>query len=147
MKKVIGFFLVIILVASVAAFCAARFSASCGACANTSTACTPHDWLHNELQLTAEQKKTLEPIETRFHEDYERANTQLQEANRELARTLGQTKIFSPEVSAAIEKVHHRMGELQKLSIQHLFEMKAVLTPEQNDRLLHYAQQALENNP
>ena len=38
------------------------------------------------------------------------------------------------------------MGELQKLSIQHIFEMKTVLTPEQFERLLHYAQQALENN-
>ena len=146
MKKITGFFLLIVLLAGVAAFCAARFTSSCGSCGMSMASSTPHDWLHDQLQLTSEQKKALEPIEARFHENYERANTQLLEANRELARTLGQTKEFSPEVDAAIEKVHHRMGELQKLSIQHIFEMKTVLTPEQIERLLHYAQQALENN-
>ena len=146
MKKITGFFLLIVLLAGVAAFCAARFTASCGSCGMTTASSSPHDWLHDQLQLTPAQKKELEPIEARFHENYERANAQLLEANRELARTLGQTKEFSPEVDAAIQKVHHRMGELQKLSIQHIFEMKTVLTPEQIERLLHYAQQALENN-
>lgn len=146
MKKITGFFLLIVLVAGVAAFCTARFTASCSSCSVNTASCTPHEWLHDQLNLTPEQKKAFEPIEARFHEEYQRANAQLLEANRELARTLGQTKEFSPEVAAAIEKVHHRMGELQKLSIQHIFEMKTVLTPEQFERLLHYAQQALENN-
>ena len=146
MKKLIGFFLIIIVVAGAAAFCTGRIMAARGACCSV-TAASPHDWLHDHLKLTVEQQKALEPIEARFHADFERANAQLIEANRELASTLGQTKEFSPEVSAAIEKVHHRMGTLQKLSIQHIFEMKPVLTPEQNERLLHYAQQALENNP
>jgi Spy/CpxP family protein refolding chaperone len=146
MKKLIGFFLLIIVVAAAAAFCTGRIMTARGSCCATASA-SAHDWLHDQLQLTPEQQKALEPIEARFHEDYQRANAQLLDANRELARTLGQTKDFSPEVTAAIEKVHHRMGALQKLSIQHIFEMKPLLTPEQNDRLLHYAQQALENSP
>lgn len=147
MKKIIGFFLLIIVVAGAAAFCAVHFMTSCGSCSMSTASGTPHDWLHAQLQLTPEQKKAFEPVEARFHENYQRANTALLEANRELARTLGESKEFSPEVAAAIEKVHHRMGELQKLSIRHIFEMRPMLTPEQNERLLHYAQQALVGAP
>lgn len=147
MKKIILFLLLVVAVAAVSAWCSARFAARCGGCAPARTACGAHDWLHEKLQLTPAQSKELEPIEARFHERYSKASGELAEANRELAGILGRTDSFSPDVAAAIEKVHHRMGELQKLSIEHLYDMRPVLTPEQNKRLLQYAQQALENQP
>lgn len=147
MKRIILFLLLIVVVAGVSAFCAMRFSRACGMCEKPQSNCAPHDWLHAKLQLTPEQKEAMAPIENRFHQLYEQADARLQEANRDLARTLEKSPSFSPEVSAAIEHVHHRMGELQKLSIQHLYEMKTVLTPEQNETLMRTAQQALETAP
>lgn len=147
MKKIIAFFLLVVVVAGVSAFCAVRLSRACAACGPASPSCCAHDWLHEKLQLTPAQKQALAPVEERFHANYEQASKRLAEANRELARTLSEEKTFSPAVATAIENVHHRMGELQKISIQHLYDMKTVLTPEQNERLLKYAQQALEENP
>ena len=37
----------------------------------------------------------------------------------------------SPEVRAAVDHFHDAMGALQKATIAHVFEMRAVLTPEQ----------------
>jgi Spy/CpxP family protein refolding chaperone len=147
MKKIIGFLLLVVVVAGVSAFSAMKFAAACGHCSSDHTTCSPHDWLHQKLQLSAEQQKALQPVEERFHQQYQSANEQLIDANRQLAKLLSQSQSFSPEVAAAIEHVHHRMGELQKLSIQHLYDMRPLLTPEQNERLVKYAQQALENNP
>jgi hypothetical protein len=39
------------------------------------------------------------------------------------------------------------MGDLQKASIKHVFAMRAVLSPEQGDKLLVLARQALEQSP
>ena len=39
------------------------------------------------------------------------------------------------------------MGELQKASIEHVFAMRSVLTPEQSDNLLELAQRTLEQVP
>ena len=146
MNKILGFLCLVAAVASISAFVTLRISNNCSVCSGSATTCASHDWLHDRLELTAEQKKALEPIEQRFHEQYNEAGGRLTAANQELAKILGQSDSFSPEVAAAIEKVHHRMGDLQKLSIQHVYEMKAVLTPEQNRRLVQYAQQALENS-
>ena len=39
-----------------------------------------------------------------------------------------------------------RMGDLQKASIEHVFEMRTVLSPEQGDKLLALARKILESH-
>jgi len=41
---------------------------------------------------------------------------------------------YGPEVSAAVDHTHQVMGELQKETLEHLFAMRAVLTPDQAAR-------------
>ena len=106
-----------------------------------------HEWLHRELKLTEAQHKALEPIEQSFGEKQRKLAEELREANRQLARAMAEDKAYTPRVTAAVEHVHHRMGELQKVSIEHVFAMRAVLTPEQGDKLLSLAQRALEQSP
>ncbi|MEO6994467.1 MAG: periplasmic heavy metal sensor [Lacunisphaera sp.] len=142
MKTVLGFFLAVIAVAALSAFCTLRWSA-----AHLPVVSDPHQWLHEQLQLTPEQHAALGPIETQYAEKHRRLTAQLQGANRELARAIGEGKTYSPAVSAAVEKIHQYMGEMQKLSIEHLFKMREVLTPEQGEKLIHLAQQALESSP
>lgn len=106
-----------------------------------------HQWLHRELKLTDAQEKALGPIEQSFGEKQRLLAEALRDANRQLARTIAEEKAYTPRVTAAVEHVHHSMGELQKASIEHVFAMRAVLTAEQGDKLLKLAQQALEQSP
>lgn len=144
MKKIIFFFIAVVAVAGVAAFCTLRWSENRAATVSDVAA---HKWLHRELQLTEAQHKALEPVEARFAEKERLLSEQLRAANLKLARVMAEEKGYTPRVAAEVEMVHHCMGDLQKASIEHVFEMRAVLTPEQGDKLLALAQRALEQAP
>lgn len=108
---------------------------------------TSHEWLHHELNLTDAQLKALEPVEAQFGEHQRQLANALHEANRQLAQVMAEDKAYTPRVAAAVEHVHHSMGDLQKVSIEHVFAMRAKLSPEQGDRLLELAQKVLEDSP
>ena len=143
MRSVIGFFVAVIAVAALSSFCTLRWVAARSA----PVSADPHEWLHHELKLTPEQRKALEPIEARFSERETRLRQEMRAANHKLALAIREGKAYSPEVAAAVEMIHHHMGELQKTSIEHLFEMRKVLTPEQGDKLLNLAERALDQSP
>jgi Spy/CpxP family protein refolding chaperone len=143
MKTVLGFFAAVVAIAALSAFGTLRWAAA----HPPMTSVDSHHWLHNQLHLTAEQRTALEPVETHYAEKQHRLMAQLRIANRELAGAIGEGKAYSPEVSAAVERIHRYTGEMQKLSIEHVFEMRQVLTPVQGDKLIQLAQQALENSP
>ena len=142
MKTTLGFFAAVIAVAALSAFCTLRWTAS-----RQATSSDPHQWLHEQLALTNQQHTALDPVETRYAEKQKKLTTQIRDANRELARAISEGKAYSPQVAAAVEKIHQYQGELQKASIEHIFEMRRVLTPAQGDKLLQLAQQALESSP
>ncbi|HWA24878.1 MAG TPA: periplasmic heavy metal sensor [Lacunisphaera sp.] len=143
MKKVALFLAAIAAVAAIACYVTMRMSQR----QVTSDDIASHEWLHRELKLTEAQHKALEPIEQGFGEKQRKLAEALREANRRLAQAMAEDKAYTPRVAAAVEHVHHRMGELQKVSIEHVFAMRSVLTPEQGDKLLSLAQQALEQSP
>lgn len=143
MRKLLLFLAVIAGVAALATYFTLRWSRR----DPTVDEVASHDWLHRELRLTESQHRALEPIEARFGERQRRLAAALRDANRQLARALSEDKAYTPRVSAAVEHVHHCMGDLQKASIEHLFAMRAVLSPEQGDHLLELAQKALEQSP
>lgn len=143
MKKIVLFLAVIALVAAAACYLTLCMSAH----RITADEVTSHEWLHRELDLTDTQLKALEPVEAQFGDRQRKLADALHEANRALARAMAEDKAYTPRVTAAVEHVHHCMGELQKASIEHVFAMRAVLSPEQGDKLLVLAQRALEQSP
>ena len=56
---------------------------------------------------------------------------ELRMANAELAGAINAKHEYSPEVRTAIEHFHDVMGELQKETVVHILQMRAILTPEQ----------------
>jgi len=144
MKRIVLFFAGIIVVAGVAAFGTMHWAGQHLAVADEDRA---HRWLHRELQLTEEQHRALGPVEARFAEKERQLAEKLRIANQDLARVMAEDKAYTPRVAAQVETVHHCMGDCQKASIEHIFEMRAVLTPEQGDKLLVLAQRALEQSP
>ena len=143
MRSIALFFVAVIAVAALSAYCAVHWMAGHSSAVPVSA----HEWLHTELQPTEAQHKALEPIETQFAEKQRQLVAQLHSANLELARIIGEEKGYTPRVAAAVEHVHHCMGDLQKASIEHVYAMRSVLTPEQGDKLLKLAQRALEQAP
>jgi len=143
MKNADLFFMAVIVVAALSAVCATRWMSGRSAEATL----TAHEWLHTQLHLTEAQHEALEPVEAQFAEKERRLVDQLHAANRDLASAMGEDKAYTPRVAAAVEMVHHRMGDLQKASIEHVFAMRSVLTKEQSDKLLELAQRTLEQVP
>lgn len=106
-----------------------------------------HYWIHQQLGITSEQEKSLDPIEHRYSARRIQLTQAIQQANTELANVLLEDKAATPRVNAAIEKIHAAQGELQMVTIAHVFEMKAVLTPDQWDRLMKLTAEALKSEP
>ena len=103
-----------------------------------------HQWVHRELNLTREQDQALHAIEQRYAARREELKAAIHQANAELARAVREGRAASPKVSAAVDKIHRAQGELQKVTLEHVFEMRQALSPEQYDKLLNLTASALE---
>lgn len=90
-----------------------------------------HEFVHEELRLTTDQKQRLEVIEQDFAVRRRAREAELRAANAELARAIQARHEYSPDVQAAVERFHDAMGELQKETILHVLAMRTVLTPDQ----------------
>ncbi len=90
-----------------------------------------HEFVHEELKLTSDQKARLEVLEQDFAVRRRAREAELRAANAELARAIQVRHEYSPEVQAAVERFHDAMGELQKETILHVLAMRTVLSPEQ----------------
>lgn len=90
-----------------------------------------HSIVHERLDLSAEQDRRLDVIEDRFAARRPALEAEVRAANRELAAAIAASEGDTPEVQAAVDHFHTAMGELQKATITHVFEMRSVLTPAQ----------------
>lgn len=90
-----------------------------------------HSVIHDRLDLDAAQARRLAVIEARFAERRPVLEAEVRGANRELAAAIASSGGDTPEVQAAVDHFHAAMGDLQKATIAHVFEMRAVLTPAQ----------------
>ena len=92
---------------------------------------TLHATIHSQLDLTPEQEQRIDAIETDFADERAGLEAELRAANRELVTAISANQGDTPEVQAAVDHFHVAMGDLQKATLRHIFEMRAVLTPEQ----------------
>lgn len=102
-----------------------------------------HHWLHEQLELSAAEHARLEPLESEFVQREKALADALKEAKRQLAAAVEEDKAYTPRVSKAIEEIHRAMADLQKATIEHLFEMEEALSAEQYERLLRLAGDSL----
>lgn len=107
---------------------------------------TLHQFVHEELVLTEDQNARLETLEARFAVERAALEASLRAANARLAQAMGDEHDYGPEVSAAIDDVHERMGELQKATVQHVFDMREILEPEQQRLFDRKVSEALTSN-
>jgi Spy/CpxP family protein refolding chaperone len=93
-----------------------------------------HALLHDELRLTPAQKARIAEIERRYAPTRKALEEELRLANLQLAQAIEAEHGNGPRVSAAIDHNHRVMGQLQKETLEHLFAMRAVLTPKQAEQ-------------
>lgn len=90
-----------------------------------------HALLHQQITLSPKQQAQVDAIEARFKVRRETSEAAMRAANAQLAEAIQREHGYGPEVANAINHSHDVMGELQKETLEHLFAMRAVLTPEQ----------------
>ena len=106
-----------------------------------------HDFVHNELSLTEAQETKLEEIEGQFASERNRLELAARAANAQLAQAMEQEHEYGPEVGAAIDEVHARMGDLQKATVRHVFAMRSILTSAQQREFDRQVSDALTRDP
>jgi hypothetical protein len=102
-----------------------------------------HQWLHEELGLTAEEALAVDAFEAPYRAERARLSDEFKERIDRLAALLRESDEITPEVTHAVHELHLVHGQLQELSIRHYFEMLGVLPPEKQEKLRKLAVEAL----
>ncbi|WP_414900150.1 periplasmic heavy metal sensor [Sphingomonas flavalba] len=93
-----------------------------------------HALLHRQMDLTADQHARLDRIEQDFAVRRKALERGMRSDNARLAEAIAAEQGYGPRVSAAIDHSHMLMGDLQKVTLEHIFAMRAVLRPDQKAR-------------
>lgn len=92
------------------------------------------DVVHQELDLSEAQKSRIETMEARFGARKTSIEFEMRAATRAISVVVSEDNSFTPAVERAVGRFHTAMGELQRETLLHVFEMRAVLTPDQQRR-------------
>lgn len=90
-----------------------------------------HDVLHHKLALDASQQARLEALEQRFAVQRRALELELRAENARLAEAIEAEHGNGPRVTAAVDRSHAVMGELQKVTLAHMFAIRQLLRPSQ----------------
>lgn len=105
-----------------------------------------HELLHDRLDLDAGQHARLKEIEARFAVRRRAIELELRADNARLADAIQAEHGNGPQVRAAVDKSHAAMGELQKETLAHIFEMRQLLRPHQAAEFDHAVTRALTSD-
>ena len=106
-----------------------------------------HELVHHQLHLSRDQESRIETLERDFAARRRALELEMRAANAELAAAMREEHTYGPRVTAAVERFHHAMGRLQSETLQHVFAMREVLTPEQRVRFDNIVASALTDEP
>ena len=90
-----------------------------------------HEVLHHKLSLDAGQQAQLQMLEQRFSIQRRALELELRADNARLAEAMQAEHGNGPQVTAAVDRSHAVLGELQKATLAHIFSMRQLLRPEQ----------------
>lgn len=93
-----------------------------------------HQVLHEDLKLDPEQERKIEAIEQQYALRRQALELELRSDNARLAAAIEAEHGYGPQVSSAVDASHKAMGELQKVTLEHIFAMRSVLRPDQAAR-------------
>jgi len=88
-----------------------------------------HDVVHERFDLTPAEHDRLDAAERLYAARRAAIESRIREANRALAEAIRSTPELSPEVLRASGAVEAAAAELQRVTLQHIFEMRDALDP------------------
>jgi nickel and cobalt resistance protein CnrR len=90
-----------------------------------------HTLLHERLKLSTLQHAKIKALEKQHAMHKQAIELEMRAANARLAAAIETEHGYGPQVTAAVDHIHHEMGEMQKETLQHVFAMRATLTKDQ----------------
>jgi hypothetical protein len=106
-----------------------------------------HQVLHEGLRLDGAQRRQIEEIESQYALRRQALELELRSDNARLASAIEAEHGYGPQVAAAVDASHKAMGEMQKVTLEHIFAMRGVLRPEQAARFDEAVVKALTVKP
>ena len=99
--------------------------------------------LHSGLHLTSDQDNRLMALESEFAAKRLRFETEMRDANRDIATAITVRHQYDADAQAAIDRLNRAMIGLQQATVQHVISMRAVLSRDQVDQFDRTVNQAL----
>jgi hypothetical protein len=102
-------------------------------------------WLHKQLNLTEEQKVALRTKKVGFEAQEVRLERLMAEAQDDLSKLIRQEQHMSPAVQECLGRINGYHGELQRITLEHLFDTYANLDDSRRLVLLDLTSAALRD--
>jgi Spy/CpxP family protein refolding chaperone len=90
-----------------------------------------HSLLHDELNLDPDQHDRIDKMERDYAIKRRAIELEIRSDNARLAAAIEAEHGYGPRVAEAVDRSHGAMGELQKITLEHIFEMRSALRPDQ----------------
>lgn len=129
-----------VVLAGVAAFIGARLGASHPLPAEAPRSRlllreTVYQTLQHDLTLSADQTRRINQIEDRYNHQRNALRAQMVSADAELGEALANEMALGTAAQRALDHLQTSMGSLQRETILYVLEVRAVLTPQQQQVL------------
>lgn len=92
---------------------------------------SPVDFISSYLSLSESQKKKMGSLDRSFYPRVEKIRTELRQRRTELSELLGQSSSSKEKIRDKVGEITSLQTELQREAINHLVEIRSLLTPEQ----------------
>lgn len=102
-------------------------------------------WLHQQLNLTEQQRAALHSRQEAFQEQELRLERQMAEAQDVLGNLVRVEQKLTPAMLEQLDKINDAHRELQRITLVHLFDTHAELDETRRSRLLELVGEALED--
>jgi hypothetical protein len=96
---------------------------------------TVYQMVHQDLKLNPDQLRQVDAIEARYARQRNTLRAAIGSANGELGEALANEMALGTAAQRALDHLQSNMGELQKQTILYVLEVRAVLTPPQQQIL------------
>jgi hypothetical protein len=94
-----------------------------------------YQMVHQDMKLSADQTKKIDQIEERYVHRRNALRAQIGSANAELGEALANEMALGTAASRALDHLQGSMGDLQRETILYVLEVRATLTPQQQQVL------------
>jgi Spy/CpxP family protein refolding chaperone len=94
-----------------------------------------YQMVHQDLTLTDDQKRKVDEIEARYAHRRNELRAKIGSANAELGEALANEMALGTAATRALDHLQQDMGDLQRETILYVLQVRAVLTPKQQQVL------------